>query len=108
MEHARENGMSADLEPMQCDVILTRKKQSRDADNRRKHTYDKGASMHDAFMPIGIRITLTDSPSVSGHFTPCWACRSVCRDTNSLVVNEPNLFTFNLYENSLLRFTLRK
>ena len=21
MEHARENGMSADLEPMQCDVL---------------------------------------------------------------------------------------
>ena len=35
-------------------------------------------------------------PSVSGHFTHCWACRSGCRDTNSLVVNAPNLFTFNL------------
>ena len=64
--------------------------------------------MHDAFMPIGIRTTLTDSPSVSGHFTHCWACRSVCRNTNSLVVNAPNFFTFNLYENSLQRFTLRK
>ena len=36
-------------------------KQSRDADNRRKHTNDKGASMHDAFMLTGIKTTLTDS-----------------------------------------------
>ena len=57
--------------------------------------------MLDAFMLMGIRTTLTDSQSASGHFTHCWACRSVCRDTNSLVVNAPNLFTFNLYENSL-------
>ena len=61
MEHARENGMSADLEPRQCDIIWTRKKQSRDADNRRKHTNDKGATMRDAFMMIGIRTTPTDS-----------------------------------------------
>ena len=49
----------------------------------------------------GIRTTLTDSPSVSGHFAHWWACRSVCRDTNSLVVKASNLFNFDLYENSL-------
>ena len=64
--------------------------------------------MHDAFMPIGIRTTLTDSQvfQVTSHIV--WACRSVCRDTNSLVVNAPNLFTFNLYENSFGKFTPRK
>ena len=83
-----------------CDH-LNKEKQSRDADDKREHTNDKRATMHDAFMLIGIRTTLTDSPSVSGHFTHCWACRSVCRDTNSHVVNAPNLFTCNLYENTL-------
>ena len=38
--------------------------------------------------------TLTCSPSVPGHFTHCWAFRSVLRVTNSIVVTVPNLFTF--------------
>ena len=40
---------------------LNKEKQSRDADNRREHTNDKGATLRDAFMMIGIRTTLTDS-----------------------------------------------
>ena len=63
--------------------------------------------MHDALLPIGIRTTVTD-PKMSRHFTHCWTCRSVCRDTNSLDVRTSNLFAFNLYENSLHNFTLRK
>ena len=40
---------------------LNKEKQLRDADNRREHTNDKGATMRDAFMLIAIRATLTDS-----------------------------------------------
>ena len=36
MEHARENGMSANLSQMQCAIIWTRTKQSRDADTNKK------------------------------------------------------------------------
>ena len=62
MKHAREDGMSADSNLSQCSVISSEQgKQLRDADNRRKHTNDKGDTMHNAFMPIGIRTTLTDS-----------------------------------------------
>ena len=62
MTHADEAWMSADSNLSQCSVMSSEQgKQSRDADNRTKHTNDKGASMHDAFMPIGIRTTLTDS-----------------------------------------------
>ena len=54
--------MSADSNLSQSSVMSSEQgKQSRDADNRRKHTNDTGASMHDAFMPISIRTTLTDS-----------------------------------------------
>ena len=87
-----------------------------DADNRRKHTNNKGASMHDAFMLIGIRTTLTNHSSDQGSLH--LSCSEVSKcfrsfhtllnlsfcvywDTNSLVVNAPNLFTFNLYEDSL-------
>ena len=38
--------------------------------------------------------TLTDFPSVLGHFTNCWAFRSALRVTNSIVVTVPDLFTF--------------
>ena len=58
-DHACD-GMSADPHLSQCSDVIWTRKQSRDADNRRKHTNNKGASMHDAFMPIGIRTTLTD------------------------------------------------
>ena len=33
--------------------------------------------------------TLTDFPSVSGHFTRCWDFRSALRVTNSVVVAVP-------------------
>ena len=65
MNHDDDAWMSADsnlsLEPMQCVMSSEQGKQSGDANNRRKHTNDKGATMHDAFMLIGIRSTLTDS-----------------------------------------------
>ena len=38
--------------------------------------------------------TLTDFPSVSGHFTQCWDFRSALRVTNSIVAAAPNLFNF--------------
>ena len=38
--------------------------------------------------------TLTDFPSVSGHFTRCWAFRSAPCVTNSIVVTVPNLLNF--------------
>ena len=38
--------------------------------------------------------TLTDFPSVSGHFAHCWDFHSALRVNNSLVVAVPNLFTF--------------
>ena len=52
--------------------------------------------------------TLTDFPSVSGHFTHCWAFRSALRVTNSIVVTVPIYSISDMYANSLLRFTLRK
>ena len=41
--------------------------------------------------------TLTDFPSVSGHFTHCWAFRSALRDTNSIVVAVPIYSISDLY-----------
>ena len=38
--------------------------------------------------------TLTDVPSVSGHFTHCWAFRSALRVTNSIVLNVPDVLEF--------------
>ena len=52
--------------------------------------------------------TLTDFPSVSGHFTHCRAFRSALRVTNSIVVTVPIYSISDLYANSLQRFTLRK
>ena len=52
--------------------------------------------------------TLTDFPSVSGHFTRCWDFRSALRVTNSVVVAVPIYSISDLYANSLWRFTLRK
>ena len=45
--------------------------------------------------------TLTDFPSVSGHFTQCWDFRSALRVTNSIVVAVPIYSIFDLYANSL-------
>ena len=52
--------------------------------------------------------TLTDFPSVQGHFTHCWDFRSALRVTNSTVVAVPINSISDLYANSLQRFTLRK
>ena len=67
-------------------------KQSRDADNRRKHTNDKGASMPDAFMLIGIRTTLTDSQvfQVTSHIVGLvvlcvLGCQFTCCQCNKLI-----------------------
>ena len=51
--------------------------------------------------------TLTDSPSVSGYFTHCWAFRSVHRSSIQFV-DVPLYSISDLYANSLWRFTLRK
>ena len=45
--------------------------------------------------------TLTDFPSVSGHFTRCWDFRSALRVTNSVVVAVPIYSISDLYANSL-------
>ena len=45
--------------------------------------------------------TLTDFPSVSGHFAHCWAFRSALRVTNSNVVAVPIYSNSDLYANSL-------
>ena len=45
--------------------------------------------------------TLTDFPSVSGHFTYCWGFRSVLRVNNSIVVAVPIYSISDLYANSL-------
>ena len=52
--------------------------------------------------------TLTDFPSVLGHFTRCWDFRSAHRVTNSIAVAVPIYSISDLYANSLSRFTLRK
>ena len=52
--------------------------------------------------------TLTVFPSVSGHFTHCWAFRSVLHVTNSIGVAVPIYSISDLYAKSLRRFTLRK
>ena len=44
--------------------------------------------------------TLTDFPSVSGHFTHCWAFRSVLRVVNSIIVAVPIYSISDLYANS--------
>ena len=46
-------------------------------------------------------LTLTSSPSVSGHFTHCWAFRSAVRVNNSIVVAVPIYSISDLYANSL-------
>ena len=45
--------------------------------------------------------TLTDFPSVSGHFTRCWAFRSALRVMNSIVVTVPIYSISDVYANSL-------
>ena len=45
--------------------------------------------------------TLTDFPSVSGHFTHCWDFRSVLRVLNSIVVAVTIYSVSDLYANSL-------
>ena len=52
-----KNGMSADLEPMQCDVIRIRRN-SQGTLTTEENTL---TTKRDAFMLIGIRTTLTDS-----------------------------------------------
>ena len=45
--------------------------------------------------------TLSDFPSVSGHFTRCWDLRSALRVNNSIVVAVPIYSISDLYANSL-------
>ena len=45
--------------------------------------------------------TLTDFPSVSGHFARCWDFRSALRVTNSIVVAVPIHSISDLYANCL-------
>ena len=45
--------------------------------------------------------TLTDFPSVSGHFTRCWDFRSALRVTISIDVAVPIYSISDLYANSL-------
>ena len=52
--------------------------------------------------------TLTDSPSVSGHFTHYWDFRFVLHVVNLTVFAVPIYSISDLYANSLWRFTLRK
>ena len=61
-------------------------------DNRKRDYENEGSSMHEDSC-IGINYAQI-SPSVSGHFTHCWAFRSALRVTNSIVAAVPNLFNF--------------
>ena len=61
--------------------------------------------MHDGSC---ISTTLTNFPSVSGHFTHCWDFRSALRVVTSIVVAVPIYSISDLYANSLKSFTLRK
>ena len=45
--------------------------------------------------------TLTDFPSVSGHFTHCWDFHSALRVNNSIVVAVPVYSISDLYANPL-------
>ena len=45
--------------------------------------------------------TLTDFPSVSGHFTHCWDFHSALRVKNTIVVAVPIYSISDLYANSL-------
>ena len=101
MTHARAMWDECELEPCrllsQCSVINLKEKQSRDADTNNKEERDnKNKQAQLWFNPQRSRVIgcTREFPHASGHYTCCWACRSVFRVTNSIVVNAPNLVTF--------------
>ena len=66
-------------------------------EERLRKTKDLQCMMAHALAPT----TLTDFPSVSGHFTRCWDFRSALRVTNSVVVAVPIYSISDLHANSL-------
>ena len=81
MEHARENGMSADLSQCSVRYHLNKEKQSRDADtNNKEETPKKKNKLSCGFNPQRPRVIgrcTREFPHASGHSTCCWACLSV-------------------------------
>ena len=97
MNHEDDHGMNGDSNLGQTVCVHLNKENSQgtmtltdNKEERLQKTKDLQCMMPHALAST----TLTDFPSVSGHFTHCWAFRSALRVTNSIVVNAPNLFTF--------------
>ena len=85
------------LEPMQCGQPQGKTVKGRwQLTTRTRKTHYKNKEAQLWFNPLRPRVIgcTRESPHASGHSTCCWACRSVCPDINSPVVNASNLFTF--------------
>ena len=111
MNHEDDHGMNGESNLSQTVCVHLNKENSQgtmtltdNKEERLQKTKDLQCMMPHALAST----TLTDFPSVSGHFTHCWSFRSALRVTNSIVVTVPIYSISDLYANSLQRFTLRK
>ena len=104
MNHKNDHGMNGDskLEPNSVRTSKQGNSQGTmtltdNQEERLQKTKDLQCIMPHALAST----TLTDFPSVSGHFTHCWAFRSVLRVTNSIVVTVLIYSISDLYANSM-------
>ena len=104
MKHADDCGMNGDSNLSQTVCVYLNKEDSQgtmtltdNKEGRVRKTKDLQRMMAHALAST----TLTDFPSVSGHFTHCWDFHSARRVTNSIVVAVPICSVSDLYANSL-------
>ena len=104
MNHEDYHGMNGDSNLSQTVCVHLNKENSQGTmtltDNK-EETLQKTKDLQCMVPHALASTTLTDFPSVSGHFTRCWAFLSALRVTNSIVVAVPIYSISDLYANSL-------
>ena len=97
IKHEDDHGMNGDsnLSQTVCEHLYKENSQGTMTLTDNKEERLQKTKNLQCMMPHALALpTLTDFPSVSGHFKHCWAFRSAPRVTNSIVVTVPNLFNF--------------
>ena len=104
MNHEDDHGMNGDSNLSQTVCVHLNKENSQwtmtltdNKEERLRKTKDLQCMMNHALASTA----LTDFPSVSGHFTHCWAFRSALRVINTIDVTVPIYSISDLYANSL-------
>ena len=100
MNHEDDHGMTGDSNLSQASVRTSSKENSQGTmtltDNKEERDYEKTKDLQCMMTNALASTTLTNFPTVSGHFARSWDVRSALRVTNSIVVAVPLYYLSDL------------